>query len=156
MYANSNNEEDYTSTENTLLAFYRPPFDKDSNLAFRLSQKSTSSNNPIRQVLIGSEQVRGFMASQFLGKFAVSSNVEYRYTAYSGENIGIQIVPFFDSGVIGGSEEDSFKRQMLSSYGIGLRIPLTKINILNFRIDYARTISPFITEDFAFNLTHFF
>ena len=156
IYAGSNNADDYTSVSNMLLAFYKLPFDKKSNLAFRLAQSATSSNNPIQQIYLGSEQIRGFKATQFNGKFGMFSNLEYRLTAYHGEYVAFQFVPFVDSGIIGESMKNAFDNQIISSYGVGIRVPFTKINGLTIRLDYGQTISPFSTDGAGLSLTQFF
>ena len=157
MYQGNNQGDDFTDTSNTILGFYSIKSLKNSYLAFRLGNTMTTSDNPIRQYYIGGlDKIRGFNYSQFNGKVAFYSNYEFRYTAWEGKHIALQLVPFFDLANVANTLNQVFSQESASSYGFGIRIPLKKINKIAVRLDFANTITPFKMNGVSFGLMQFF
>ena len=157
MYQSNSQGDDFTSFNNTILAFYNIYSLKNSYFAFRLGSLITTSENPIRQYYVGGlDKLRGFNYSQFNGKSAFFNNYEFRYTAWTGNYIALQLVPFFDLGNVGNALNQVFGQQSATSYGFGIRIPFIKINKIAFRLDYATTLTPYKMTGISFGLTQFF
>ena len=153
----NSSSKDYAQSTNTMLGFYPIYFLKNSYIATRLGLSITDSDNPINQYYIGGlDKLRGFNYSQFYGKTALYFNFEFRYTAWEGNYVALQIVPFFDAANTGNDLNQIFSQKSASSYGIGLRVPLKRVNRIAARIDYATTITPFIKNGISFGLIQFF
>lgn len=150
-------DENYSEISNTILGFYAIKNLKNSYLGLRIGNNITNSNNATRQNFIGGlDKIRGFNYSQFNGKIAFYSNYEFRYTMWEGNYIALQLVPFIDIANVADTLNQVFSQQSASSYGFGIRAPLTKINKIAFRLDFAKTFSPFKMNGVSFGLMQFF
>lgn len=149
--------DDNSNDENLLiLGFTEIPFIDDSYVGTRIGFQYTDSDNPVNEFYLGGlDKLRGFNYTQFTGKNTYYQNTEVRLTLIKGDYIAFQIVPFFDYGNASQNLNELFNN-FASSYGVGIRIPLVKINKITFRLDYATTITPFRMSGFSLGLLQFF
>ena len=80
-------------------------------------------------------KLRGFSATDYLGKVSASGQVEARWEL--SERWGL--VGFAGSGYIGNSFSGIREHEPIPSYGAGLRFTVLKAKRINLRIDYARS-----------------
>ncbi len=80
-------------------------------------------------------KLRGFSATDYLGKVSASSQVEARWEW--SERWGL--VGFAGAGYIGNSFSGIWEHEPIPSYGAGLRFTVLKAKRINLRIDYARS-----------------
>ncbi len=125
------------------------------NAPFFEYQDQWSSEGSI-EGLGGSNTLRGFKQSRFLGRTMTFNNLELRYrfaqTTVLNQHLAFVLVPSFDFGGVSDQFVDIFKASNYRySEGIGLRIVWNVNTVLRF--DYA-----FSKEDsqFFFNLSHAF
>jgi dihydrofolate reductase len=79
--------------------------------------------------------LRGFSATDYLARNSVSAQFEARWRAY--KNWGV--VAFVGGGYLVSTYIESDNRDVIPSYGIGLRYMVLKAKRINIRIDYARS-----------------
>jgi hypothetical protein len=79
--------------------------------------------------------LRGFSATDYLGTSSASAQVEARWRL--GERWGL--VGFTGAGFIDRSFSQTADRELIPSYGIGVRFMVLKSKRINLRIDYARS-----------------
>jgi hypothetical protein len=80
-------------------------------------------------------KLRGFSATDYLGKVSASGQVEARWQL--SERWGM--VGFAGAGYIGSSFSGIRERELIPSYGAGLRFTVLKAKRINLRLDYARS-----------------
>jgi len=80
-------------------------------------------------------KLRGFSATNYLGKASTSGQVEARWQL--SERWGM--VGFAGAGYVGGSFNGIREREAIPSYGAGLRFTVLKAKRINLRLDYARS-----------------
>jgi hypothetical protein len=80
-------------------------------------------------------KLRGFSATDYLGKVSASTQVEARWQL--SERWGM--VGFAGAGYVGGSFTGIREHEPIPSYGAGLRFTVLKAKRINLRIDYARS-----------------
>ncbi|WGL59874.1 POTRA domain-containing protein [Pigmentibacter sp. JX0631] len=152
----NSNDENFNDENFQLLGFLELPKLNDSYFGTRIGLQSTNSRNPVNEFYLGGlDKIRGFNYTQLTGRNAYYQNVELRFTLYKNSFIAFQIVPFFDYGNTTEQFDDLF-HNIYSSVGLGIRIPLMKINKIALRLDYATTMAPFKMNGFSFGLLQFF
>jgi hypothetical protein len=80
-------------------------------------------------------KLRGFSATDYLGKVSSSGQIEARWQL--SERWGI--VGFAGAGYVGSSFSGIREREAIPSYGAGLRFTVLKAKRINLRLDYARS-----------------
>ncbi len=80
-------------------------------------------------------KLRGFSATDYLGKASASAQVEARWEF--SERWGM--VGFAGAGYIGSSFSGIRENEPIPSYGVGLRFMVLKAKRINLRLDYARS-----------------
>ena len=80
-------------------------------------------------------KLRGFSATDYLGKVSASTQVEARWQW--SDRWGM--VGFAGAGYVGGSFSGIREHEPIPSYGAGLRFTVLKAKRINLRIDYARS-----------------
>jgi len=80
-------------------------------------------------------KLRGFSATDYLGKVSASTQVEARWEL--SERWGM--VGFAGAGYVGGSFSGIREHEPIPSYGAGLRFMVLKAKRINLRLDYARS-----------------
>ena len=80
-------------------------------------------------------KLRGFSATDYLGKVSASGQVEARWQL--SERWGM--VGFAGAGYVGESFNGIREDEAIPSYGIGLRFTVLKSKRINLRVDYARS-----------------
>jgi len=80
-------------------------------------------------------KLRGFSATDYLGKVSGSGQIEARWQL--SERWGI--AGFAGTGYVGSSFNDVREREAIPSYGVGLRFTVLKAKKINLRVDYARS-----------------
>jgi hypothetical protein len=78
-------------------------------------------------------KLRGFSATDYLGKVSASTQVEARWQL--NERWGM--VGFVGTGYVGGSFNGIREHEPIPSYGAGLRFMVLKAKRINLRVDYA-------------------
>ena len=81
-------------------------------------------------------KLRGFSATDYLGKMSNSGQIEARWQL--SERWGI--VGFAGAGYVGSSFSGIREHEAIPSYGAGLRFMVLKAKKINLRLDYARSI----------------
>ena len=79
--------------------------------------------------------LRGFPATRYLSKKSLSTQVEARWNFYKRWGL----VAFVGTGIVGNSTTEDFDRDVIPSYGVGLRFMVMKSQRINVRVDYARS-----------------
>jgi len=79
--------------------------------------------------------MRGFSATKYLGKSSASAQFEARW--HISEKWGL--VGFGGAGTIDDSFSQIHDREVIPSYGIGLRFMVLAEKRINLRLDYARS-----------------
>lgn len=96
----------------------------------------------------GSETLRGFQLSRFIGPTKALGNAELRWKYASANfwdtNFTFHVIPFYDSGRVWDRFQDISSKGYLQSYGIGFQVSVNLSTV--FRADFARS-----REDFTFN-----
>ena len=80
-------------------------------------------------------KLRGFSATDYLGKVSSSGQVEARWKL--SERWGM--VGFAGAGYVGSSFNGIREHEAIPSYGVGLRFTVLKAKGINLRLDYARS-----------------
>jgi len=80
-------------------------------------------------------KLRGFPATDYLGKVSASGQVEARWQLSNHWGM----VGFAGSGYVGSSFNGVREREAIPSYGVGLRFMVLKSKRINLRLDYARS-----------------
>lgn len=80
-------------------------------------------------------KLRGFSATDYLGKVSASGQVEARWQL--SKRWGM--VGFAGSGYFGGSFNDFRSREAIPSYGAGIRFTVLPAKHINLRVDFARS-----------------
>ena len=80
-------------------------------------------------------KLRGFSATDYLGKVSASGQVEARWQL--SKRWGM--VGFAGSGYFGGSFNDFRSREAIPSYGAGVRFTVLPAKRINLRVDFARS-----------------
>ncbi|MDX2411326.1 MAG: BamA/TamA family outer membrane protein [Woeseiaceae bacterium] len=80
-------------------------------------------------------KLRGFSATDYLGKMSSSGQIEARWQL--SERWGI--AGFAGAGYVGSSFSGIREREAIPSYGAGLRFTVLKAKKINLRLDYARS-----------------
>jgi hypothetical protein len=80
-------------------------------------------------------KLRGFSATDYLGKVSASTQVEARWQL--SDRWGM--VGFAGAGYVGGSFSGIREHEPIPSYGAGLRFMVLKAKRINLRLDYARS-----------------
>nr|BFD32181.1 hypothetical protein GTC16762_17990 [Pigmentibacter ruber] len=155
-FSQNSSDENFNDENFQLLGFVELPSIRDSYFGTRIGLQSTNSKNPVNEFYLGGlDKLRGFNYTQLTGRNAYYQNIELRFTLYKNNYIAFQFVPFFDYGNTADQFDDLF-HNIYSSVGVGIRIPLMKINKIAFRLDYATTVSQFKMNGFSFGLLQFF
>lgn len=131
-------DQNYVKLYNTVKA-YQPLFNKDV-LAIRASYYTSLGKNslPIGEKfrLGGSESLRGYDASQFLGDSVAFVNIENRYTITDS----FHVIAFCDIGYAwdkyntNGVTNTRLPENVLIGYGLGLRVNVPMFGLM--RLDY--------------------
>ena len=79
--------------------------------------------------------LRGFSATDYLARNSVSAQFEARWRARKKWGL----VAFAGGGYLVSSYVESDNRDVIPSYGIGLRYMVLKAKRINLRLDYARS-----------------
>lgn len=79
--------------------------------------------------------LRGFPATDYLGKTSASAQAEARWQFHRKWGA----VAFAGTGYVRGPFSDPDKRDLVPSYGIGLRFMVLESQRINIRVDYARS-----------------
>ena len=150
-------EDNYTSSNNTLLFYKKIPYLRHSYLAFRGNVSITSSQVQSQHYYLGGlNTIRGFHDGEFSGQFAWYSNTELRIPSYVGDFFAIQNVIFSDSGFASNSFVSIFQSKIAVSIGTGMRILFPEINKVALRADFAYTVNPAHTYGLSLGLLQFF
>lgn len=80
-------------------------------------------------------KLRGFSATDYLGRTSASGQAEVRWQP--GKRWGV--VGFGGAGYVGGSFNEIRERELIPSYGAGIRFSVLPAKRINLRIDYARS-----------------
>jgi len=80
-------------------------------------------------------KLRGFSATDYLGKVSASGQVEARWRL--GERWGL--AAFGGAGYVGSSFSGVRENEPIPSYGVGLRFMVLQAKRINLRLDYARS-----------------
>lgn len=76
-------------------------------------------------ILGGSQTLRGFGQSRFIGRDSFSANIELRQTVLAldalGTRIDVQVTPFYDMGRVFSHSSDFPAAQLHNVFGVGLR-----------------------------------
>jgi len=80
-------------------------------------------------------KLRGFSATEYLGKASASGQVEARWQL--SKRWGM--VGFAGAGYVGGSFNGIREREAIPSYGVGIRFMVLAAKRINLRLDYARS-----------------
>ena len=79
--------------------------------------------------------LRGFPATDYLGKTSASAQAEARWRFHGKWGA----VAFAGGGYVRNPFSDPDERELVPSYGIGLRFMVLKSQRINIRLDYARS-----------------
>jgi outer membrane protein assembly factor BamA len=80
-------------------------------------------------------KLRGFSATDYLGKVSASGQVEARWQL----NDRWGLAGFAGAGYVGSSFNNVREHEAIPSYGVGLRFTVLKAKRINLRLDYARS-----------------
>jgi len=80
--------------------------------------------------------LRGFPVTDFLGKFSASAQFEARWRMHKRWGM----VGFAGGGYVGKSFSDVRDKELIPSYGIGLRFMVLPAKRINLRLDFARSV----------------
>lgn len=107
-------------------------FGKNNILALNIYSETTLGDAPFNQLSLlgGTKRMRGFLEGRFRDDHFLTFQTEYRFPIFWR----IKGAVFGSVGSVG-SQEDGFQKSFFS-YGIGIRIGISKIEKINLRLDY--------------------
>jgi outer membrane translocation and assembly module TamA len=80
-------------------------------------------------------KLRGFSATDYLGRTSASGQAELRWQL--SKRWGV--VGFGGAGHVGSSFNEIRERELIPSYGVGVRFSVLPAKRINLRVDYARS-----------------